>query len=309
MIPRTPTVALATLCLALLANSASVDAQTQPTYADIAPIFADNCVGCHGGADAVLGLRLDSPDGIRRGSENGPVAVPGKPGESELVRRIRGQSEPRMPLTGPPFLDDRQIALIETWIAAGMPEGTPAAPQAGAPPRRLPMPGEPVAWGDIAPILLKRCVKCHTDRGLMRGGPPEGLRLGTLGSVLAGGERVVVIPGNPGASELVRRIRGTSRPRMPLDGPPFLTAEEIRLITDWIAWGAPNDEGNTAPVPVGRRVRFEGVLTGRWEVDGAPITVTSGTRIDKSPRIGDNVEVRGRVAPDGSVDVERLRRR
>ena len=245
-------------------------AQTAPGYADIAPIFAENCVACHGGEDAVLGLRLDSLDGAKRGSENGPVAIPGKPNESELVRRIKGISEPRMPLTGPPFLDDTQIAAIVAWIAAGMPgkAATPGA-QAEVPPRRRPAPGEPVAWADVAPIFLKRCVKCHTDQGL-RGGPPEGLRLRTRDMVLAGGERMVVIPGNPAASELVRRIRGQSRPRMPLDGPPFLADEDMRLIADWIARGAPDDAGNRAPVPVGARVRFEGVLTGRWRVDGLP---------------------------------------
>lgn len=300
--------AFAALCFFL--NALPAAAQTAPNYADVAPIFANNCIGCHGGADAVLGLRLDSLDGIRRGSENGPVALPGKPGQSELVRRIKGLSEPRMPLTGPPFLEDGLIARIEAWVAAGMPEGVSTTPRAEAMPvRRLPMPGEPVAWSDVAPILLKRCVKCHTDNGLMPGGPPEGLRLKTLELVLAGGERVVVIPGNPGASELVRRIRGQSRPRMPLDGPPFLTDEEIRVIVDWIDRGAANDSGNTAPVPVGAKVRFEGVLTGRWAVDGTPVTVTTGARIDKNPRVGDHVEVRGTVAPDGSIFVERIRRR
>lgn len=308
MMPRIPVIALTALCLELIAAPAV--AQTPPTYADIAPILAENCVGCHGGPDAVLGLRLDSLDGLRRGSRNGPVAVPGQPGGSELVRRIRGISEPRMPLTGPPFLDDGQITLIEAWVAAGMPEGQAAAPQADAtPPRHVPMPGEPVMWGDIAPILLKHCVKCHTDNGLIAGGPPEGLRLKSLDSVLAGGERIVVVPRNPGVSELVRRVRGLSQPRMPLDGPPYLSGEEIRLIMDWVAWGALNDAGNTAPIPVGAAVRFEGLLTARWEVDGAPVTVTSGTRIDKNPQVGDYVEVRGRVTPDGSLSVERIRRR
>lgn len=304
--PRFP--AFAALCLLLGALPAA--AQTVPRYADVAPIFGDNCIGCHGGADAVLGLRLDSLEGIKRGSDNGPVAVAGKPGESELIRRIKGLSEPRMPLTGPPFLDDTQIALIEAWIAGGMPgEPGAASQEEAAHPRRLPMPGEPVVWGDVAPILLKRCVKCHTDKGLMPGGPPEGLRLKTLELLLAGGARMVVIPGNPGASELVRRIRGLSRPRMPLDGPPYLSDGEIRVITDWVDQGARDDSGNTAPVPVGAPVRFEGMLTGHWAVDGTQVNVTTGTRVDKSPRIGDRVEVRGRVAPDGSVFVERIRRR
>ena len=304
---RQPPAYVAFVLFLLCVPSPVVHAAT--TYADIEGIFAENCVACHSGEDAVLGLRLDSFDGITRGSENGPVVIAGKPQDSELVRRIKGISEPRMPLTGPPFLDNTQIAAIEAWVAAGMPAGAASPfPRAEAPPRRRPGPGEPVVWSDVAPIFLKRCVKCHTDQGL-RGGPPEGLRLKSRDMVLAGGERMVVIPGNAGASELVRRIRGQSRPRMPLDGPPFLDEDEIRVIGDWTARGAPDDEGNRAPVPVGARIRFEGVLTGRWQVDGTPVTVTAGTRIDKSPRVGDRVEVRGTVAADGSVLVQRLRRR
>ncbi len=298
----------AALALSVLALSPQ-RATAAATYAEVAAIFAESCVACHSGEDAVLGLRLDSLDGIRRGSDNGPVAIAGKPADSELVRRIKGISEPRMPLTGPPFLNNVQIAAIEAWVAAGMP-GTepPPGAVAEAPPRRRPAPGEPVVWSDVAPILLKRCVKCHTDKGL-RGRPPEGLRLKSRNMVLAGGERVVVIPGNPGGSELVRRIVGHSQPRMPLDGPPYLADEEIRLIADWIAQGAPDDAGKRAPVPVGARVRLEGVLTGRWQVDGTPVTVTVGTRIEKTPRVGERVEVRGIVAADGSILVRRLRRR
>jgi len=295
--------------LLLLSFALPAGAQDAPDFAAIAQIFDEKCIGCHGGEDAVLGLRLDSLEGVKHGSENGPVAVPGKPGESELVRRIKGISEPRMPLTGPPYLGDDQIAAIEAWIAAGLPaRPTAPAPLAALSPRRLPAPGQPVAWADVGPILLKRCVKCHTDNGL-RGKAPEGLRLKDRDMVLAGGERIVVIPGNAGASELVRRIRGQSLPRMPFDGPPFLADDEIRVIADWIVQGAPDDAGRRARVPVGARVRFEGVLTGRWLVDGTPVRVTGGTRIDKNPRVGDRVEVRGTVAADGSVLVERLRRR
>ena len=51
-------------------------------------------------------------------------------------------------------------------------------------------------------------------------------------------ERARVVPGNPVASELVRRIRGQARPRMPYDGPPYLTDAEIDLIVAWIEQGA-----------------------------------------------------------------------
>ena len=300
--------------LALLAAAAFLSllawrapAAAAPGFAGVAEILNARCVMCHSGEDAPLGLKLDSLEGLKAGSVNGAVAMPGKPEESELVRRIKGLSEPRMPLTGPPYLDDAEIALIESWIAAGMPEGAAAA-EAEPPPRKIPGPGEPVLFSDVAPIFLKRCVKCHTDDGL-RGPPPQGLRLKTRDLILAGGERTVVVPGNPGASELLRRIRGQSLPRMPFDGPPFLDETQIRLISDWIAQGAPDDEGKRAPVPVGARLRLQGTLTGIWELDGTKLTVTPATRIDKNPRTGDRVEVRATVGADGAIIVTRVRSR
>jgi mono/diheme cytochrome c family protein len=90
------------------------------TYSDIAPIFQSRCVLCHTGTSASDDLRLDSLEALMEGSRNGDVIKPGNPGESELILRIKGISQPRMPLTGPPFLSDEQISLIEKWIETGL---------------------------------------------------------------------------------------------------------------------------------------------------------------------------------------------
>jgi hypothetical protein len=52
--------------------------------------------------------------------------------------------------------------------------------------------------------------------------------------------KVIIIPGNPSASELVKRIQGTSQPLMPLGGIP-LDPTEIDTIVTWIAEGSPNN--------------------------------------------------------------------
>jgi mono/diheme cytochrome c family protein len=289
--------------LALVAGPAV--AQDAPTFDQIGALFADRCVMCHSGADAPLGLRLDTLENVLKGSENGPVAVAGQTA-SPLLQRLRGEAQPQMPLDGPPFLDPAQIALVEAWVMAGMPAGTgPSAPVAE---RARPAPGEPVLWADIEPILNKRCVKCHSDNSKL-GAPPEGLRLSGLPEVLAGGDRLVVLPGNPEMSELWRRVAGVASPRMPFDGPPWLPEEDIRLIRDWIAQGAPDASGNPAPVPAGAQVRLRGILTGETEIDGAAFVVDGGTRVDDRPRIGQEAEMRGTVQTDGTVRAERFRDR
>jgi mono/diheme cytochrome c family protein len=288
-----------------------VGAQTEVevTYSDIAPIFSERCVMCHFGEAAPLGLRLDSLEAVLQGSNNGPVVVAGDPENSELVLRIRGSSQPRMPMTGPPFLSEAQIGMIEQWVAGGLQEGASEAVVAKAPSQpRLPAPGEPVDYADVAPILAQRCAMCHTDNGLM-GPPPEGYRLTSYDAALSTADRVRIVPGQPDASELVRRIRGQSLPRMPFDGPPYLSSEEIRVIEDWIAQGAPNAQGQAAAVPVGAKVRLEGVLGRGWRLDGLQLIVSGQTRIDKSPRPGDYVEVRGRLDQNGNVRADRIRPR
>jgi len=271
----------------------------------VAPIFAERCVMCHSGAAAPLGLRLDTRDSVVKGSQKGPVVKAGNAAASELVRRIRGESLPRMPLTGPPYLATEEIALIEKWVADGLAAGA-GAPSAPAPSR--PRPGEAVTYRHVAPILLQRCAKCHAANGI-RGAPPEGYRLDTWEASIARGDHLRVVPGNPAASELVRRIRGQALPRMPFDGPPYLGEEDIRLIEQWVLQGAADARGKAAPAPAGAALRLHGVLTGTWELDGLPLRADAATRIDKRPRPGDYVEVRGSVQNDGSVYAIRIRRR
>jgi hypothetical protein len=93
-----------------------------PDYAAVAPIFAARCVVCYKDGQAPRGLRLDSYGGLLRGNQRGPVVAPGAPDSSELVRRIEGKSQPRMPFDGPPYLSDDEIRLIGAWIAAGTPD-------------------------------------------------------------------------------------------------------------------------------------------------------------------------------------------
>ena len=282
-------------------------------YSDIAPILKARCVLCHAGPAAPLGLRLDSRDGLLAGSSRGAVVVASDPAGSELIKRLTGGSLPRMPMTGPPYLSDQEVALFEQWILEGMPAGTESAEPVVDPRLQVTPPSTeagsgPPTYDRVAPIFATRCAKCHTEQGLM-GSAPEGYRLTSYAATVTTRDRVRVVAGSPGASELVRRIRGQARPRMPYDGPPFLSDDEITLIEQWIAGGARDATGTPAPVPTGGRVRLNGTLTSPRILDDLPLVITRSTRLDKSPGPGDYVEVRGTVAADGRVVVERMRRR
>lgn len=296
------------LACSVITPVANAETGAVVTYQDLAPILVERCVLCHSGESASAGLRLDNVESLLGGGANGAIVVAGDPGASELVRRLRGTSVPRMPMTGPPFLSDAEIALFERWIAEGLSQAVaaPADPPAKEPPRE-PAAGGQVSYREVAPIFARRCAKCHAERGLM-GGAPEGYRLTSYRETLSASERMRVVPGIPGASELLRRIRGQSQPRMPLDGPPYLSADEIRMIETWIAQGARDDSGEPAVIPPGAAVRLHGTLTGYWTLDDLPLVIDAGTRIDKRPVPGDSVEVRARLGGEG-VRVERLRRR
>jgi mono/diheme cytochrome c family protein len=224
-----------------------------------------------------------------------------------------------MPLVGDPLAAE-EIALLESWVEAGLPEGeaeaAPVGAEGPAPEAQepsgpaeaaLPKPGEPVTYAHVEPIFLRRCAECHSDAN--PDGPQEGLRLDSYEHVLAGGERLVLIPGNPEASEIVRRIEGVAQPRMPFNGPPWLSEEQIAAIRAWIEQGAPDADGRPAPIPVGREVRYRGILTGPEEIDGIRFRITGGTRIDDRPSVGQEAELRGVVESDGGISATRLRDR
>jgi hypothetical protein len=119
----------------MLAMALPAHSQT-PTYSDVAPILAARCVMCHSGSTPPAGLRLDTFEAVLKGGSKGAVVKPGTPAESELMRRIRGTSQPRMPMTGPPFLSDSEMATFERWIAGGLHRGPSVAAMSPAPPAR-----------------------------------------------------------------------------------------------------------------------------------------------------------------------------
>ncbi|MGV3775033.1 MAG: PSD1 and planctomycete cytochrome C domain-containing protein [Verrucomicrobiales bacterium] len=118
------TIAIAGSLLPGTGYSAEADAHNSSLVSfekQIQPIFEANCYDCHGAKRSEADLRLDLQNFAWKGSENGPVIIPGKAAESLLIHAIKG-SEPdkvaRMPKKKDPLAPE-EIALIETWINQG----------------------------------------------------------------------------------------------------------------------------------------------------------------------------------------------
>jgi len=86
----------------------------------VRPVLADHCVKCHGPEKQKSELRLDSREAVIKGGDNGPVVVPGKPEESDLIKSIRHEGDSKMP-EKEPKLPDEQIEALSTWVKMGMP--------------------------------------------------------------------------------------------------------------------------------------------------------------------------------------------
>ena len=88
---------------------------------DIAPILVGNCGGCHNPRAQGKSKKLDLStfEGLMKGTADHPVIVAGKPEESHLVLRVKGEEMPRMPQQANKTLSEASITKIEQWVKAG----------------------------------------------------------------------------------------------------------------------------------------------------------------------------------------------
>ena len=94
---------------------------------DIRPIFERSCVTCHGSENPRHDLDLSQVATMKKsGREAGAGVVPGNPEASAVLRFIRGELTPRMPLGLPPLTEEEE-RLIRLWIAAGAEDDSPGA--------------------------------------------------------------------------------------------------------------------------------------------------------------------------------------
>ena len=120
---------------------------------DVEPIFQARCYACHGEAQQLGQLRLDSRSVATGEGPRGPRIVPHDPEASAIYQRVAGLGDgDRMPLGGQ--LTEAEIASIRAWIEQGAtwPEGSgtdEGLPQhwAFVPPERPELPENQGDWG------------------------------------------------------------------------------------------------------------------------------------------------------------------
>jgi len=86
---------------------------------DIAPILVGNCIGCHNPERKRGKFDLTTFEKLMGGSDVEKVIEPGKPDESHLVLRLRGEETPKMPQGNNNVLSEEAIAKVESWVKAG----------------------------------------------------------------------------------------------------------------------------------------------------------------------------------------------
>ena len=122
----------------------------------VKPIFNKKCIACHGGVKQKAGFSLLFREEALGNTESGkPAIIPGKPDESELVRRISvSDPEERMPYKHEP-LSEEEIEILTRWIKQGAQWGEHWA---YIPVKEEEVPAIKSTWikNDIDPFILKR---------------------------------------------------------------------------------------------------------------------------------------------------------
>src|SRR6186997_363955 len=96
-------------------SSEKIDYNTQ-----VKPIFNKKCIACHGGVKAKSNFSLLFREDAMKPAKSGkyPI-VPGKPGESEMIKRITNNDpDERMPYKHEP-LSKNEIRILRQWIKQG----------------------------------------------------------------------------------------------------------------------------------------------------------------------------------------------
>jgi hypothetical protein len=140
---------------------------------DIAPIFKNHCLRCHGPEKRKGGLLLTSrKDALVPADSGRAVLVPGDSKNSKLLHRVQSSAkDQRMPSSGPP-LSPEQVDLLRRWIDEGMPWPRQAGAEhwAYVKPVRPPLPA--VKRQDWANNPIDRFILARLEKEQLSPSPP-----------------------------------------------------------------------------------------------------------------------------------------
>ena len=204
----------------------------------VKPLFENHCLACHNSSVKQGELDLTTREALLKGGTRGPAVVPGDGKSSVLYKLITHEQEPKMPSEGEKLPADMAV-LIALWIDLGAPYGQPS-PEPAATVSETSAGGRPADSGDalfarVRPILETKCLNCHGGKFKQ-----AGLDLSTRDSLLRGSDehKDIVVPGDSGASLLVKKIKYQHEPGMPYQGEK-LSGEQIASLVAWITAEAP----------------------------------------------------------------------
>ena len=108
------------LVAAVLVFTFSTDNQKIDFNTQVKPILNNKCISCHGGVKRKAGFSLQFRSEAVANTESGkPAIIPGKPDQSELIRRVtHSDPEERMPYKHDP-LSSKEINILRKWIKQG----------------------------------------------------------------------------------------------------------------------------------------------------------------------------------------------
>jgi mono/diheme cytochrome c family protein len=229
----------------------------------VRPAIFKNCLGCHTSGGHAGGLTLDTFESALKGGDRGVAIIPGKPEASLLSKAVHYADDAlKMPPRGK--ISDPDVAIIDNWILSHSVIGPPPAvsaatagsktvPELSTAPAaktktRTEAPSaaalqmaasgeitpeqEKFFEGTIRPFFAKNCYGCHTSP------PSGGLRVDSREAILKGGkDGVVIVPGHPEESLLVRALKYNGKLQMPPKGP--VSNDEVAAVERWIREGAP----------------------------------------------------------------------
>jgi tricorn protease-like protein len=149
--------------------------------------------------------------------------MPGYSRRSRVLRRVAGSGVVCVLIAAIGAISVRDTRVERTVMAASTPDYS----------------------RDVAPILQKNCVICHS-----KAAHKNDLVLDSYDALMKGGKRgPSIVANNADASILVEMLEGKLIPRMPLDDDP-LPAAEIAAIKSWINAGAVGPSSGDTPVAI-----------------------------------------------------------